>query len=56
MRGRAGLQMTGSAPVRIIDYIVSNASPASPANADANADGIVDILDLVWVIDQIVGG
>ena len=56
MRGRAGLLMTGSAPVRIIDYIVSNASPASPANADANADSIVGIQGLVWVLAQIVGG
>lgn len=30
--------------------------PASLANADANGDGKVDILDLVWVIDRIVGG
>ncbi|MHC1785782.1 MAG: dockerin type I repeat-containing protein [Christensenellales bacterium] len=42
--------------VAIIDYIVSDTSPASLANADANGDKMVDILDLVWVIDQIVGG
>ena len=42
--------------VSIIDWIVSNTSPASPANADANGDKTIDILDLVWVIDQIVGG
>ena len=41
--------------VSIIDYIVSNTSPASPANADANGDGSIDILDLVWIIDKIVG-
>ena len=42
--------------VSIIDFIVSNTSPASPANADANGDGTMDILDLVWIIDRIVGG
>ena len=41
--------------VSIIDYIVSNTSPASPTNADANGDGSIDILDLVWIIDKIVG-
>ena len=42
--------------VTIIDYIVSNTSPASQVNADANGDGAVDILDLVWIIDSIVSG
>ena len=42
--------------VSIIDFIVSGTAPASQANADANGDGDVDIMDLVWIIDKIVGG
>ena len=35
---------------------ISTTYPASQTNAYANGDGTVDILDLVWIIDQIVGG
>jgi uncharacterized protein YjdB len=42
--------------VSIIDWIVSNTSPASLTNADATGEGDIDILDLVWIIDKIVGG
>ena len=41
--------------VSIIDYIVSGQESQDMANADANGDGYVDIRDLVWIIEKIVG-
>jgi len=41
--------------VAIIDYIVSDTSCASMANADANGDDMVDIDDVLWIINQTIG-
>jgi hypothetical protein len=39
----------------IMDYIISQELCASMDNADANGDKAVDIQDILWVINTIVG-
>jgi hypothetical protein len=39
----------------IIQFIIGGTDCASMLNADANGDGHVNILDLVWIVDAIAG-
>jgi hypothetical protein len=40
----------------LINYLVSKTSCKSMANADANGDETVDIKDVTWIINKIIGG
>ncbi|NLM86688.1 MAG: hypothetical protein GX171_08360 [Clostridiales bacterium] len=39
--------------VEIIKYIVNAVNPAAPKNADATVDGVIDLLDLEWIIQRL---